>query len=516
MTARKLVVPTMAGLLWALLLLGGTFGPRASSFASADGDLALHILLGDLVRESGGVLPTEPTTYTADDRPFVAHEWLSEVVLSAAHDALGLAGPVLLVALVAATTFWLLMRRMRETGVSPWPQVAIVFLALLVVNLHLNVRPHVFSWLIALIWWIRLERLRAGEISGRRWLAISGPLMVLWTNLHGAFLLGFVLMGICALASGLEAAVASGPERGRALAELRRLVGLGTVVFLLSGLNPFGFRLHLHILEFMRESAMLRQVVEFRSPDFHDPRQHLFLAVALLVFVLLIVGRRRPASVDWLLAVVLFDRALLSVRDAAFFAILTAPLAGRRLEGMLREAASASSLAGRFARAVLASSDRLLASDRRSGGGLTLAAVALGAVALLAVRGPGALSFDPARMPVGAADFVEAHPQLFEGRMYNAYAWGGYLAYRLYPQHKTFINGFNDHYGPALLEDYQQVQGLGADWREVLDRYRVAWAVVGRDSPLTRALEQAGWEPVYRDDLAELLVRPAPGAERRS
>lgn len=516
MTARKLVVPSMAGLLWALLLLGGTFGPRASSFASADGDLALHILLGDLVRESGGLLPTEPTTYTADDRPFVAHEWLSEVALSAADDALGLAGPVLLVALLTATTFWLLMRRMRETGVSPWPQVAIVLLALLVVNLHLVVRPHVFSWLIALVWWIRLERLRAGEISGTRWLVISGPLMVLWTNLHGGFLLGFVLMGICAVASLLEAVTTSGPGRGRALAELRRLLGLGAVVLLLSGLNPFGFRLHLHILEFVRESAMLRQVAEFRSPDFHDPQQHVFLVYSLLVFALLIAGRRRPAPTDWLLVLVLFDRALVSVRNAALFAILTAPLAGRRLEGILREAAAEPSPAGRLARALLASSDRLLASDRRSGGALTLAAVAVGALALLVARGPGAISFDPARMPVGAADFVEAHPDLFEGRMFNAYPWGGYLAYRLYPEHKTFINGFNDHYGPGLFRDYQEVQGLEAGWREVLDRYRVAWAVVVRDSPLARALEGAGWEPVYRDDLAELLVRPATAPGRRS
>jgi hypothetical protein len=204
----------MAGMLWAFLFTTGVFGPRAAAFVSADGDLALHILLGDLVREQGSVLATEPTTFTADQTPFIAHEWLSEVIFSAAHSLLGLSGPLVIVAALVAITGWLAMRRMRESGVSGWPQVLVVVCMMMLMNQHLSVRPHVFSWLIALFWTVQLEGYRSDRISWQRWLLVCGPLMVLWTNLHGGFVLGFVLLGLFGL-DALLLAVGADPDERR-------------------------------------------------------------------------------------------------------------------------------------------------------------------------------------------------------------------------------------------------------------------------------------------------------------
>lgn len=510
-------MPSLAALLWALVVAGGVFGPDADRSISQDGDPALHILLGDLVRERGFVLPNEPTTFTADAKPFIAHEWLSEVAFSYADSALGLAGPLLLVALAAATTLALLMRRMRELGASPWPQVVFVVPTMLVMQQHLIVRPHVFAWLLALVWTIRLERLWSGEISWRRWLAGALPLMLLWTNLHGSFPLAFVLMGLFGLAALLEALGAEEePERARSLATFRRWVLLGLCALAASGLNPFGFDLHRHVFEFASGAAgsVLGATREFRSPDFHHFGPRVFLAEALLVFALLILGRRRPSTIEWLLPLFLFAQALVSARNAMLFAILCAPIAAARLEAQLRDARAGRSPAARAAAALLASSDRLLASDRRSGGALSLALLFGVAVVWLRARGPEALDFDPALQPVGALEYVAAHPERFRGRMLNRYPWGGVVSYRLHPGHKSFINGFNDHYGPELLETYLRVANLRDGWREVLDRYRIEWVLFPSDSALIRALRgEPGWRCAYRDELATIVSRePQPAA----
>jgi hypothetical protein len=490
------------------LFVTGVFNPKASSVVSADGDLALHILLGDLAWESGWVLPTEPTTYTADQKPFIAHEWLAEVVLSRAHSLAGLAGPVLLVSALFATVGLVLMRRMRELGVSPWPQVIVAAFAVCVAGLHLLVRPHVTSWLFALLWYMGLERLRLGEISWRRWLLCAAPLVVLWTNLHGGFLMAFVLMGIYGLATLFDAAVGEASERPKAWRRLRELVLLGGVILLLSGVNPWGFRLHLHILSFMGESTILGAIAEFASPDFHALHGRLFMVAALGLIALLVLGRERPATIDWLLPMALLAQSLVSIRNAAFFAILSAPVAARRLEGLLRELAGGDSPAGAAARGVLASSDRLLASDRRAGGAVTLALLAVVVGAVVGVRGPEMIDFDPEGQPVEALAYVEAHPDQLGGPMFNEYSWGGFIAYRGYPRHKTFINGFNDNYGPELLESYVQVVRLKEGWREVLDRHGVEWVLFGTDEPLTRVLrEDPAWEAVYSDELATILLR---------
>jgi hypothetical protein len=96
--------------------------------------------------------------------------------------------------------------------------------------------------------------------------------------------------------------------------------------------------------------------------------------------------------------------------------------------------------------------------------------------------------------------------------MLNRYQWGGVVSYRLHPEHRTFINGFNDHYGPELLETYLRVANLRDGWREVLDRYRIEWVLFASDSALTRALlDEPGWHCAYRDELATIVSRsPQP------
>jgi uncharacterized membrane protein YhaH (DUF805 family) len=513
-TFQRLLVPSLAGLVWLFVFVMGLFGPKASGFVSADGDLALHLLLGDLMREAQWVLPVEPTTFMADTKPFIAHEWLSEVVFSMSHAALGLSGPLLIVAALVATAILVTLRRMRAIGVSPWPQVAILVPMMSVVNQHLVVRPHVFTWLMAILWYCQLERHREGEITWQRWLLVAGPMIVLWTNLHGGFLLAFFLLGLFALAALVDAVVEEKAGRGPAVASLKQLAGMGVCALLLSGINPFGFGLHLHLLEFINESEMLDNIAEFASPDFHGTGEKIFLGSGLSVFLLLILGRRRPASVEWILAFTLFAQSLVSLRNQPLFALLVAPLAARRLEQLLHEAKERDSISGRFSRIVLASSARVRDTDRRFGGAVTLSVATAGIVLWLYGQGPERLGFDAERQPVAALAYVAQNPEQFRGRMFNSYAWGGFISYHAYPEQKTFINGFNDNYGPELLNAYLRVANLTSEWKQVLDEHEIDWILFDTTSPLATMLgHDAGWTQIYSDPLATIFVRAA-GAGR--
>ena len=54
---------------------------------------------------------------------------------------------------------------------------------------------------------------------------------------------------------------------------------------------------------------------------------------------------------------------------------------------------------------------------------------------------PGAASREiaPDEYPVDAAAFLKKNR--ISGNMFNPYAWGGYLIWALYPDHKVFIDG---------------------------------------------------------------------------
>jgi hypothetical protein len=197
-----------------------------------------------------------------------------------------------------------------------------------------------------------------------------------------------------------------------------------------------------------------------------------------------------------------------AVRGEPLFAFLTAPLVARRLQAWLEDLTGSPSWAGDAARAVLASSSRLGASDRRAGGIVTVPAAAGLGVALVATGLVAPLQFDPHYQPAAAVQFVRRNAELLEGRMFNHYSWGGYLAYELYPARRTFINSFNDHYGPELFAEYRRVEMLSPGWREILERREIDWVLTRTSSVLNRALaEESVWRQVYADDLATILVR---------
>jgi hypothetical protein len=117
-----------------------------------------------------------------------------------------------------------------------------------------------------------------------------------------------------------------------------------------------------------------------------------------------------------------------------------------------------------------------------------------------------------ASYPVGAADWLAAHPEVGT-RMYNQYGWGGYLANRFYPDpnRKVFIFGEAALMGDPLLNQYEDVQTLRTDWKQVLDQYKVDYVVYNKGEALSNVLAtQPEWTLVYQDSVAVIYVRTAP------
>ena len=119
---------------------------------------------------------------------------------------------------------------------------------------------------------------------------------------------------------------------------------------------------------------------------------------------------------------------------------------------------------------------------------------------------------DTANYPVGAADWLAAHPEVGT-RMFNQYGFGGYLAYRFYPQpnRKVFIFGEAALMGDGLLNEYADVYYVRSKWKQVLDKYRVDYVVENKGDPLANLLAtQPDWKLVYEDKVAVIYVRKLP------
>ncbi len=198
-------MPTIGAGLATFAFVVAMLPPKAAVLLSFDGDVALHVLLGDLMWSQGGLLETEPTNFAVPAKPFIAHEWLAQVAFARAHAALGWAGPLGICALAWSATLGLLWARMRWAGAAVWPAVIVLLPTIAVVHTHLNARPHVITWLFMSLLVEGVERIRRGTLSPWQWLTLALPLMLLWSNVHAGFLAVVPVLGLYAVGALVDA-----------------------------------------------------------------------------------------------------------------------------------------------------------------------------------------------------------------------------------------------------------------------------------------------------------------------
>jgi hypothetical protein len=480
-------------------------GPR---LLNIDGDLGRHLTIGQYILDSHSIPTRDIFSHTMTDAPLTPHEWLAQVLYALAYRLGGLNGVVLLCALLISFAFTLCFRQTLARSNLVLVALAWTILVAAASSLHWLARPHLFTLLVIPLWTGQLERIRHGMRS--RWWFLP-LLMLLWANLHGAFIAGFVIWGMylggeawdrwLGNAPGAKKKGGSPESQGNSNQILPVLLLGGATAFLATFINPSGWHLWTTSLGYIRNRYLVSHTAEYLPPNFHDPSAWPFML--MLFTCLLLLGRKRVSlpAVSVLLLAGWSIMALYSVRNVPIYALVGAPILAEISAEQVRQAR------------LLATFERLnqrLASVEASLRGVlwpallvALVGLALFCGASLDFSGVGN-RFDPVIFPVGAVDWLVANPP--PGEMFNYFPWGGYLLYRAWPEHKVFIDGQTDFYGESLTRQYEQVITLGDGWRQVLEQYQVGWVLMPPKSELVQALSaDPGWKMVYQDTSAAVL-----------
>ncbi len=468
----------------------------------------------------------DPLAFTSSRQPYVEQQWLAQLVLAAVHDWGGLEAALLLRAAILALTAGLLYYAARRAGAVAAAAAVACSLAMLSVVGGAAIRPQLFA-----IPLFTLFLLGTTAWAGRAWTLWALPLaMVAWANLHGSFPLGIALVGIALTARMLGSLPAHCPpvaalRRVAAGEPSRRLALLLALCLAAMLVTPYGVGIVPWLLDFLRvqsgQTGLPFLATEWLPTSLGTAHGTLFfLGVFLLVVLLLRAGP--PGLADLLRLLVFGALALQAVRSTLWWALVAAPV----LAWALTVATSRQGLAGApgAARATPAERGRPQNGDRVwipvLNWLLVLGFVLVAALSLPWLR-PYGLLFAPDRwpiqapdLPVAAADRLAALPAR---RLYNAMDWGGYLAWRLAPRQRIFVDGRFQVYPPRLYQDYFAIAAAEPGWAERLAAYGVDGIVISRagQPALLRALGAAdAWQAVYCDDYAAVFlprgVAPAP------
>jgi len=468
---------TISGRFW--LAAGAVLALGALAMPVLNPDLYWHLSAGRYIAENLRLPAADFLSWTEAGAPWTDFEWLVQVLYYWVYSLGGKTGFFLLkLALLGATlpVFYSILKLngLRGAAFFALPLWGLALLA------NSDLRPENFSVLFfsLLLWRLEKNRLEGSSPYGPKTLAGLALFFALWANLHAGFAYGLLLLAFYAV--GAYADNKLWPARAQA-------PGLGPLLppaaaFAGTLLNPWGIKLYGVLFAHAADAgALARYLAEWAPPTLANPWHWPFMAALLASFSLLLLRflRERALPLAHLLALgALAFEASRHARHMVFFSMAAVVFA--------------------FDAAARLWEPRLL--ERRGRWLLVLAVLYL---ALLAWPRYLAFKVNLGEEAAGAADYLKRNAaQLGGRRLYNPWAWGGYLGWALNPGYKVFADGrylFHKYLVPtsAAMED-QYTWGRYADEQGLeLVLFRRDYAMLPFEQPGPGGVKTAVTRPSY-------------------
>lgn len=471
----------------------------------ADGDTGWHIRTGQWILSNHRVPVKDIFSFTRAGEPWYAWEWLSDVIFAFLNSHGGLAALLVFSVLVISISFALLFR-LANRNANPIVAVVVTMVAAAASAIHWLARPHLFSLLFLVLFYRALESVRQGRerFHGVPFLAILPVATIVWTNLHGGFFVGILMVAIYGAGEILYLLFV--PGRSQVSRRRARNYFLSAAVCSAASLvNPYFYRLHRHAFEFLTNSFQTQHIDEYLTLSFHHPLAIFFESLLVLGTGAAIWHASRGSYTEAVLVIVWGHAALLSGRNIPLFAIVATPIVASAMDSWLNKLPALNladwvrTAAGKLVTicAEVAQADAIPRFHLVSLAGLAIVAALIDAPAPPPRFRP---EYDPRSYPAAAIATLKPDTS---ARIFTIDDWGDYLIYRLNSANRVFIDGRFDFYGDDFLQKYFDVIAVKYDWQETLDHFGVNTVMLPPDTPLAGALKQSSrWRVVYDDGIA--------------
>jgi hypothetical protein len=474
---RAVSFPAMLG----MLLVGAVF--VAGSVFSVDPDLWWHIRVGQEILSTHHWPTTDPYSFTVAGQPWMAYEWLGEVLLGGIARLAGLQGLMaLLIVLASAVILALYGYATLRSGNSKAAFVTCAVLYALTTPFF-SMRPQMLGYFFLILTLIALERFRQGK---PRFLWFLPLIFLLWVNTHGSFIIGLGTIFVYWVA-GLKKFELGGIEaRQWTAAQRTRLELIFLLCLAVLPITPYATRLAVYPFDMaLSQPVNVANIQEWQSMPFNLVGGKIFLALLLGFFVAQVAFRLIWRAEE--LALFLFGTmmACLHLRFLILFVPFFAPL-----------------LVTTFARWVPR-------YDRKKDIyvlNAALMALVIGSIVHYFPSDAEMHKLVAKTYPADAVQYLRQHP--LPGPMFNTYGFGGYLVWAL-PEQKVFIDGRGDVFERGgVFSDYVHIAKLGPGALAILDSYHVQFCLLERDEALTSVLSASPeWKRIYFDSISALYIR---------
>lgn len=428
-----------------------------------------------------GAVPTiETMSWTRAGQPIVYEPWLAGVLFWLAYEWGGASLTFLLRGLLIGLTYGTIWFAVKQASGPRLATVLVLIMGFASSN-NWEMRAQLFAYPLFACCFYSLLKWQSGQHRALWMLPVA---TILWANVHGSFVLSFLLAG---------SALVFGNGNRRSLFMVLILMFVGTF------LNPQGVHLWDHVLFMLTTPSNQAYSLEWQPPINAGWQMNIFFAWTLIFAPLAAFSTRKLSIMEWVWFLGFGWLAVSGIRYVIWFlfvlAVLTAaPLADltrNKLDGSIKVSSPVFNIA------------------------LACLFVSLSLFYLPGIREKWWAEAPPAyaveATPQGAVKWLEEHPEV-QGPLWNDYIFGSYLLFAL-PARPISIDSRFFPFPPEQMKEYQEVSRGSAAWDAVFDRDGVNLLLLslGTQPALIKNVASSDrWCEQYRDKYAVIFSRCDP------
>ncbi len=442
-------------------------------------DAYWHLKVGEWIAEHQQVPTSGLFSYTNASTPWVSHEWLAALLMYGLFHYTGWGGMVF-AALVCVFVSMMLLLRFTLKRLTAMQSLIFMLMAYLLLLSHIMPRPHILAIPLMIYWTATVIEACEKQVAPP-WHLLW--VMILWTNLHGSFIVGvafafFFAAETCYYASkDLRAGLAKG-------------WGLFTVAAIIcTAITPHGIDGALMPLQFSNLTYAQSRIIEWASPNFHHFQP---LEVWLLGFMALSLhqGIKIPVfRLVFLLGVI--HLSLKHLRHSSDLLSVLPPLV------------LATPLGKHWNSKITLDFKDLLPKTYK-----TIAFLPLFFILLFIYVTQVRTIESESSLHIQEVLIALKDEKQNLGNLLNSYNVGGYLIFQGYD---TFIDTRAELYGDRFIKMYHDTVELKYSSKKLeslLDKYDIGWTLfISRDQINAYLAMKPEWQRLYADEQITIFIK---------
>ena len=486
-------------LLWPLIVWAGLVF-FVSLVPVVPNDFWWHLKIGQQIFTTHQIPTTNQFSWSVPlEAPFFYGAWLGELLLYIPYHFGKLELAIFTRNLLAAAFFGLIaVETKRRTGSWRLGALTLALAGGMTLN-NLIVRPQIWSWLPFLAYLLILGFYT--QQKAPLWSLGALPLiMIFWVNLHGAFILGGVMIGIFFVGEALRKLLHQ--EGALSWRQTGWIGAAGVLTGIAMLVNPRGVGIVGYVIDLMTDQPSQGLIQEWQSPTLAGPANLVFFASLLLMLVVFAYSKYRPTPTDTLLILAFLWLALSGQRYVVWFGVLAMPILTQAVQQLplpIPRMTSQKNLLNAILVLVLLLP--VVFAQPWWVESIPLPQTFWAQVHRDVSVGP----LVDIKTPLGATEYLRTHPG---GNLFNEMGYGSYLIWAL-PEQRVFIDPHVELYPYEQWQDYIRISH-GARYNQILENYGADRILLNNElqSELAAALaSDFDWKLEYQDDQSQIWIR---------